>query len=64
MVAAKFHNYVIDKDNLQFHAAEDYELFGVEALRDGPDNNCGYLVVPTLVPTREVQLINNDVDYV
>ena len=57
MVAAKLHNYVIDKDNLQFHAAEDYELFGVEPLINGPDNNHGYL--PTL-PICDAQLDNVD----
>ena len=61
VVAAKLDNYAVDKDNLQFQAAEDYESFGVEALRDGPDNNRGYL--PTLA-SREVQLLNNDVDCV
>ena len=53
MVAAKLHNNVIDKDNLQIQAAEDYELFGVEPLINGSDNNHGYL--PTL-PSRDAQL--------
>ena len=46
MVAAKLHNYVIEKDNLQFNKANSLEAFGVETLRNGPVNNHGYL--PTL----------------
>ena len=50
MVGAKLHNFVIERDNLQFSTASNLEEFGVEALLDGADNNNGFL---PLTPNQE-----------
>ena len=57
MVGAKLHNFVIERDNLQFNTASNLEEFGVKALVDGPDNNNGFL--PSTLNQEEV---NNDID--
>ena len=47
-VGAKLHNFVINSDQLNFLPVDDndWATLGVEALKDGPLNNKGYLPIP------------------
>ena len=47
-VGAKLHNFVINSDQLNFINVDDndWTTLGVEALRDGPEGNKGYLPIP------------------
>ena len=47
-VGAKLHNFVLNLDQLNYINVEDLDwvTLGVEALKDGPVGNKGYLPIP------------------
>ena len=47
-VGAKLHNFVFNSDQLIFLQVDDsdWTTIGVELLKDGPEGNKGYLLVP------------------